>query len=202
MPMFATRKKLKELKKNYDAAELRHKKDKVNLIEEHNKEYRKVVSQFQAYVAGQSNVRRGPSLEPIDEDEAGFTNAYKDYLLQIEATRSKYNSCTDIGQSLVRAIVDLRTAFITGEEIAISSDNGNFVNWAEDFMKKNSFQSNVYIPSAKWKQRAEMDFCVNFIMDLTDDNVEYIQGCPQEAVIKSNEKTLVIQRNVSANPAV
>ena len=140
--------------------------EKVDLLKKHNDEYREVVGQFQQYVLDQSNIRR-LSLDVINEDTAGEVNAYKDYDTQVEAARNKYNSVVDLGGALVRSIVDLRTAFISGEEIAISSDNTSFVDWAEDFLKKNSFQSEVFIPAVK---SAELTGHMLLVLDLAKDN--------------------------------
>ena len=101
------------------------------------------------------------------DDPSGEVNAYKDYDTQVTAARNKYNNVVDLGSSLVRSIVDLRTAFISGEEIAISSDNVAFVDWAEDFLKKNSFQSEVFIPATK---SAELTGHMLLVLDLAKED--------------------------------
>ena len=159
--MITALKKKKELQNSIDLLQ----EEKKTLINEHNKEYRELVGQWQRYVLNQSNVRR-LALDIVSETESGEINEYKDYEKQVEATRSKYDNVVDLGSSMVRSVVDLRTAFISGEEIAVSSDNVAFVDWAEDFLKKNKFQSDIFIPAVK---SAEITGHMLLVLDLADE---------------------------------
>ena len=131
-------------------------------------EVKKVTAQFQQYIVDQSNIRR-VSLEAALDNQSGEYNDYKSYEHQVTAVFDKYNNKTDLGSATIRAIVDLRTAFISGEEVAISSDNKSFVDWAEDFLKMNSFQSKIFIPAVK---NSEMAGHTLIVMDVVrgDEN--------------------------------
>lgn len=75
--------------------------------------------------------------------------SYDTYEGRVAAILNKYNSVDSLGSSLVRSIIDLRTSFITGEELSISSKDEKFVEWVEDFLDKNNFQSQLFIQAVK-----------------------------------------------------
>ena len=107
---------------------------------------------FQFSTSRQTQRTEGDDVARLDTDKQSRkvdSTKYLDYEVKVEETRKKYHAEDACGASLVRSIIDLRTAFITGEEISISSKNQQFMNWVEKFLDRNSFQSNVFVQAVK-----------------------------------------------------
>ena len=90
----------------------------------------------------------------------GTTNAFANYDSQVTETYRKYNAQADFGNQETRAVVDLRTAFISGEGISISCDDENTSEWIEDFLSKNKLQGFGFIDAVKGSEMAGQSLCL------------------------------------------
>lgn len=64
----------------------------------------------------------------------GTINAYKNYQSQVRETYKKYNGQSDFGTQQVRAVVDLRTAFLSGEGVNVAAENEKTRDFIERFL--------------------------------------------------------------------
>lgn len=67
----------------------------------------------------------------------GTENYYKNYVSQVREVYKKYNGQADFGVAQTRAVVDLRTAMISGEGISIGTEDEQLAEWIDDFLTKN-----------------------------------------------------------------
>jgi hypothetical protein len=67
----------------------------------------------------------------------GLVNAYSTYEAQVAETYRKYNGMSDFGGAQTRAIVDLRSSFIAGEGLNVSSQDDALNAWMEKLIDKN-----------------------------------------------------------------
>jgi len=79
----------------------------------------------------------------------GTTNAYQNYGAQVSETYRKYNGQADFGNQQTRVVIDLRTAFIAGEGVSISTENEQTADWIEQFLERNYFNGNKFINAVK-----------------------------------------------------
>ena len=79
----------------------------------------------------------------------GTSNGYTNYESQVMETYKKYNSNADFGCQQVRAIIDLRTAFIAGEGISVSAKNPKTAKWLEEFIRINKLNDSNFINAVK-----------------------------------------------------
>jgi len=79
----------------------------------------------------------------------GTTNAYKGYESQVDETYRKYNSQSDFGSQQTRSVIDLRTAFISGEGISVSAENPQTAKWIEKFIKLNKLNGYNFANATK-----------------------------------------------------
>ena len=79
----------------------------------------------------------------------GTTNAYTGYEAQVDETYRKYNSQSDFGSQQTRTVIDLRTAFISGEGISASAENPQTAKWIEAFIKLNKLNAYNFSNAAK-----------------------------------------------------
>lgn len=84
----------------------------------------------------------------------GVTNAYTSYESQVYELYRKYNGEADFGSPQVRAIIDLRTAFIAGEGISISSQDEGVAAWMETFLRRNELDGTSFINAVKGSELA------------------------------------------------
>lgn len=103
-----------------------------------------VSDQFRTLAEGSS---RDVTLESlltgnvISTTVSGLSNSYKTYGSQVEELYKKYNNSADFGCAQVRAVVDMRTAFIAGQGLSISCNNSKTSKWLENYIRKNKFNS-------------------------------------------------------------
>lgn len=67
----------------------------------------------------------------------GTINAFTSYESQVSETYRKYNGLSDFGCQQTRAVIDLRTAFISGEGLSVSAENKKTRDWIEKFLNYN-----------------------------------------------------------------
>lgn len=79
----------------------------------------------------------------------GTTNAYNTYDSQVTETYRKYNGLASFGGQQVRAVVDLRTAFVAGEGISISCEDERSAKWIESFLNRNLLQGPNFMNAVK-----------------------------------------------------
>lgn len=77
----------------------------------------------------------------------GVSNSYTTYGQQVDESYRKYNGAASFGNQQFRSVVDIRTAFIAGEGISISSPDERFNNWVEKFAKANHFSGSSFLDS-------------------------------------------------------
>ena len=90
----------------------------------------------------------------------GITNQYKSYPSQVSQTYLKYNGRVDFGCQPVRAIVDLRAAFILGEGISVSCEEPATRDWIDSFLKKNRLHGLKMLRAAQDGEMAGKAFFV------------------------------------------
>jgi len=79
----------------------------------------------------------------------GTTNAYQSYDSQVTETYRKYSGLSSFGNQQLRAVVDLRTAFIAGEGISISCEDEQTSDWIEMFLSRNLLQGPNFMNAVK-----------------------------------------------------
>ncbi|MHA1302148.1 MAG: hypothetical protein ACTSPI_00400 [Candidatus Heimdallarchaeaceae archaeon] len=84
----------------------------------------------------------------------GTINVYNTYESQVTETYRKYNALSSFGNQQVRAVVDLRTAFIAGEGISISCEDEQTSNWIETLLARNLLQGPNFINAVKGSEMA------------------------------------------------
>lgn len=84
----------------------------------------------------------------------GTLNAYTSYDAQVNETYRKYNAFAQYGCQQLRAIVDLRTAFIGGEGISVSCEDETTSNWIEKFIDRNKMNGANFINAVKGSELA------------------------------------------------
>ena len=75
----------------------------------------------------------------LNNSIGGTLNNYKNYESQVAETYRKYNGEADWGNQQTRAVVDIRSAFISGEGFSISCEDERCADWITDFLDKNKF---------------------------------------------------------------
>lgn len=87
----------------------------------------------------------------INVSVPGLENAYQNYESQVRETYRKYNGQSDFGVAQSRAILDLRTSFIAGEGLNVSSEDDALNEWMEKLITKNqlngAFLTNLVLGS-------------------------------------------------------
>ena len=121
----------------------------------------------------------------------GTINAYTSYDGQVAETYNKYNSFSSFGSQQTRAVVDLRTAFISGEGISISCEDDRTADWIEDFISKNGLDGKQFINAVKGSEMAGQSLLLLRPRPWTDGSVyirvsrmPYINTAPYRAVYK------------------
>ncbi len=79
----------------------------------------------------------------------GTINAFTNYESQVRETYKKYNGESDYGCQQTRAVIDLRTAFISGEGISVSAGNETTAKWIEAFIKVNKLNGYNFVNATK-----------------------------------------------------
>ena len=79
----------------------------------------------------------------------GTSNAYKLYENQTREIYKKYNGWADFGVAQVRAAIDIRTAFISGEGVSVSAENDATAKWIDDFLIKNNLRGERFTNAIK-----------------------------------------------------
>lgn len=92
--------------------------------------------------------------ERLNVSVPGTQNAYTHYLSQVAETYRKYNGNASFGTQQTRAIIDLRTAFISGEKISVSCKNGRTARWIEKFLTYNKLTDIGFIDASKGAELA------------------------------------------------
>jgi len=85
----------------------------------------------------------------INSSIPGMFNSYSTYESQVRATYEKYNAFTDFGSQQTRAVVDVRSAFISGEGLSVSCKNEATSKWIEDFLDKQKLNGSVFVSAVK-----------------------------------------------------
>lgn len=95
--------------------------------------------------------QQGPSyLESLLEVQGsgdivpGARNNYPNYSGQVRASYRKYNGEDDFGCQQLRAVADIRTSFIAGDGLSVSSEEPKTREWLEEFMKCNRMFSSRF----------------------------------------------------------
>lgn len=104
----------------------------------------------------------------------GTINAYNTYESQVTETYRKYNALSSFGNQQVRAVVDLRTAFIAGEGISISCEDEKTSDWIETFLDRNKMNGPNFINGVKGSEICGQALYV-LNKDEWIDNTEYIK---------------------------
>lgn len=84
----------------------------------------------------------------------GTINAYSTYDSQVTEIYRKYNGHSSFGTQQTRAIVDLRTSFISGEGISVSCKNQRTAKWIERFLTLNKLQGPGFVDAVKGAELA------------------------------------------------
>lgn len=84
----------------------------------------------------------------------GTTNAYTEYESQVCETYRKYSAQSDFGCQQTRAIIDLRTAFISGEGISVSAEKEATAKWLEEFINYNKLNGKNFINGVQGTEMA------------------------------------------------
>ena len=84
----------------------------------------------------------------------GTVNVYNTYESQVTETYRKYNALSSFGNQQVRAVVDLRTAFIAGGGISISCEDEQTADWIETFLSRNLLQGPNFANAVKGSEMA------------------------------------------------
>lgn len=109
------------------------------------------------------------SGEAVNKSIPGIINAYKSYDSQVNQTYKKYNGQSDFGTQQTRAIIDLRTAFLSGEGVNVSAANEKTGKWIEEFIRINKLDSLNLVNAVKG---AEMCGQALFKLQFVNDNVK------------------------------
>ena len=104
----------------------------------------------------------------------GTTNGYQTYGSQVMETYRKYNGQADFGNQQTRTIIDLRTAFIAGEGISITTENEQTGNWINKFLDQNDFNGTKFINAVKGSEMSGQSLLL-LKPDIWRDNSLYIK---------------------------
>lgn len=78
------------------------------------------------------------------ETVGGTTNKYKTYSSQVNECYRKYNGEATWGNQQTRAVLDIRSAFISGGGVTIASSDDKFNAWYEKFLVNNRILSSRF----------------------------------------------------------
>jgi hypothetical protein len=84
----------------------------------------------------------------------GTINAYQTYDSQVYETYRKYNALSSFGNQQVRAVIDLRTAFISGEGVSVSCETERTAKWIEMFLTRNLLHGPNFMNAVKGSEMA------------------------------------------------
>ena len=79
----------------------------------------------------------------------GLQNTFNSYDSQVIETYYKYNNLRDFGNWQTKAIIDIRTGFISGEGVSITSPNDKTRKWLHDFLTFNKFNGSFFTRAVK-----------------------------------------------------
>ena len=111
------------------------------------------------------------SATRITDSVPGTINAFTNYELQVAETYRKYNAQASFGNQQVRAIVDLRTAFIAGEGISITAEDEKTSDWIENFLKKNNLHGRYFLNAVKGSEMAGQSLFLLKMNNWLDDSL-------------------------------
>lgn len=74
----------------------------------------------------------------------GVQNVYQTYDEQVAECYRKYNAQSDWGVQQTRAVIDIRSSFISGEGLSINSEDDPFIKWLENFTKANKLMGSRF----------------------------------------------------------
>lgn len=119
-----------------------------------NKDHQKTLKNraIQSTTEGERNGVYLESLftgQRINSQVPGITNSYSEYTSQVRGTYRKYNGRDNFGNSQTRSIIDLRTAFIAGEGLNVTTQDERLAEWLEAFITKNKLSGRFLIDSVK-----------------------------------------------------
>lgn len=104
----------------------------------------------------------------------GTTNAYTSYDGQVQETYRKYNGFASFGTQQVRAVIDLRTAFVAGEGINVSCEDEQVAKWIETFINRNRLNGNGFINAVKGSELAGQSLMLLKPKEWRVDNSMYV----------------------------
>jgi hypothetical protein len=90
----------------------------------------------------------------------GLTNSFQTYETQVRRTYKKYNGRDDFGCPQTRAVIDLRTSFISGEGVNVSSGDDGFNEWVERFIDKNQLGGKLLVDATRGGEMAGQSLLV------------------------------------------
>lgn len=90
----------------------------------------------------------------------GVYNEFTDYHGQVIATYDRYNGASDFGCQQVRAIVDIRSAFISGEGLSVSCKDQATSDWIEKFIDQNKLNGSNFLNAVKASEMAGFSLMV------------------------------------------
>lgn len=79
----------------------------------------------------------------------GCGNSYSSYSSQVSATFRKYSGKDTLGNWQTRALVDTRTAFISGEGLSIHAKDNSLSKWIEKFLIDNRLKGSRFFDFVK-----------------------------------------------------
>ena len=100
-----------------------------------------IVTKIQAMAAEGSNgnidIENAIYMTNVSKGVPGTTNNYKAYNEQVNETYKKYNGRATWGNQQARAVLDIRSSFISGGGVSMASKNDKFKKWYKNFIRNN-----------------------------------------------------------------
>lgn len=80
---------------------------------------------------------------------AGIESQYQNYSAQLIETYRKYEGRSNLGSPQLRALVDTRTAFISGEGLSVQAENNKTAAWIDKFLTENKLKGSKWVNLVK-----------------------------------------------------
>ena len=106
-----------------------------------------VISKIQAMAEGGNgniNIENAIYMTNVGKGVPGTTNKYKSYNEQVTETYNKYNGRATWGNQQARAVLDIRSSFISGGGVSMAAKNEKFNKWYKNFIRSNQILSSRF----------------------------------------------------------